>query len=135
MLTELLSLDPQRQVETVVAPGITGIGDRKLLRNVLQNLLGNALKFSAGKPQGRVEFGAAEREGKTVYWVRDNGAGFDMRYAGRLFGAFQRLHDDKQFEGSGIGLASVQRIIHRHGGEVWAEATPEVGACFYFTLA
>lgn len=135
VLTELLCLDPQRQVETVVAPGITGIGDRKLLRNVLQNLLGNALKFSAGKPQGRVEFGAAEREGKTVYWVRDNGAGFDMRYAGRLFGAFQRLHDDKQFEGSGIGLASVQRIIHRHGGEVWAEATPEVGACFYFTLA
>lgn len=105
-----------------------------MLRNVLQNLLGNALKFSAGKQQSRVEFGSAEREGKTVYWVRDNGAGFDMRYVGRLFGAFQRLHDDKQFEGTGIGLASVQRIIHRHGCEVWAEGTPDVGACFYFTL-
>lgn len=134
VLADLLSLYPQRQVEVVVAPGMLDRGDRKLLRNVLQNLLGNALKFSAEKAQSRIEFSAAQRDGKTVYRVCDNGAGFDMRYVGRLFGAFQRLHDEKQFEGTGIGLASVQRIIHRHGGDVWAEGTPGQGACFYFTL-
>lgn len=134
VLTDLLSLYPQRQVELVVMPNVTGNGDRKLLRNVLQNLLGNALKFSAGNPHNRVEFGAELSGGRMVYRVCDNGAGFDMRYVDRLFGAFQRLHDDRQFEGTGVGLASVQRIIHRHGGDVWAEARVGEGACFYFTL-
>ncbi len=121
--------------ELVAAPDVYARADRQLMRNVLNNLLGNALKFSARQPLSRVEFGAGQRDGRTVYFVRDNGAGFDPRFAGKLFGAFQRFHDQREFEGTGIGLASVQRIIHRHGGEIWAESSPGAGACFYFTLA
>ncbi|MCL5958677.1 MAG: ATP-binding protein [Chloroflexi bacterium] len=97
-------------------------------------VLGNAWKFTSRHAQARIEFGATGREGRTVYYVRDDGAGFDAAYADKLFGAFQRLHGEREFPGSGIGLATVQRIISRHGGRVWAEGKVEKGATFYFTL-
>jgi CheY-like chemotaxis protein len=105
-----------------------------LLRAALMNLLQNAWKFTGRRTQARVEFGAALRDGAMVYFVRDNGAGFDMAHADRLFGAFQRLHTEGEFPGTGIGLATVRRIMRRHGGEVWAESAPDVGSTFYFTL-
>ena len=105
-----------------------------MLRVVLENLLGNAWKFTGKRDRARIEFGKTEHEGKPAYLVRDNGAGFNMTYANKLFGAFQRLHSGKEFAGTGIGLATVQRVIHRHGGQVWAESAVEQGATFYFTL-
>jgi light-regulated signal transduction histidine kinase (bacteriophytochrome) len=126
---------PQRQVEVAIAPGLRARGDARLLRVVLTNLLGNAWKFTGRTPAPKIEVGRAEREGRPVFWVRDNGAGFDMQFADKLFGAFQRLHSAQEFEGSGVGLATVQRIVHRHGGQVWAEATVGQGATFCFTLA
>jgi light-regulated signal transduction histidine kinase (bacteriophytochrome) len=105
-----------------------------LLRVVLENLVGNAWKFTAHHLQASIEFGVTRQNGKAAYFVRDDGAGFDMAYAEKLFMAFQRLHSVTEFEGTGIGLATVQRIIHRHGGRVWAEGTVEHGATFYFTL-
>jgi signal transduction histidine kinase len=110
-------------------------GDAILLRQALANLLSNAIKFTRGKAGARVELGAAEEEGETVYFVRDNGAGFDMRYAAKLFIPFQRLHVEEHFKGSGIGLSIVQQVIQRHGGRIWAQAEPNRGATFYFTLA
>jgi light-regulated signal transduction histidine kinase (bacteriophytochrome) len=100
----------------------------------MANLLGNAWKFTAKHEMAKIEFGLEERDGTLVYCVRDDGAGFDMAYADKLFGAFQRLHGVTEFEGTGIGLATVQRIISRHGGRIWAEAEVEKGAAFYFTL-
>ena len=131
---ELQRREPDRQVELLIADGLAAEGDWQLLRVALENLLGNAWKFTGKTPQARVEFGATQQDGATAYFVRDNGAGFDMQYAHNLFGAFQRLHGVREFEGTGIGLATVQRIIHRHGGRVWAEGEVNKGATFYFTL-
>ena len=111
-----------------------GVGDLSLLRQVLVNLLSNAFKFTRQKEQAVVEVGCQRREEETVYFVRDNGAGFDMRYVAKLFGVFQRLHNVAQFEGTGVGLSIVQRIIQRHGGRIWAEAAVNQGATFFFTL-
>ena len=124
----------ERQVELVIAPGLVAHGDPGLLRILMENLLGNAFKFTAKHPSARIEFGASFENGEMVYFVRDDGAGFDMAYSNKLFGAFQRLHKVTEFEGAGIGLATVQRIVHRHGGRVWAEGAVEKGATFYFTL-
>ncbi|HEY6809375.1 MAG TPA: CHASE3 domain-containing protein [Gemmatimonadales bacterium] len=132
---ELRRNDPDREVEIVIAPGLAAEGDPQLLESVLANLLGNAWKYTGKRPRARIEFGRESGNGTAAYFVRDDGAGFDMTYAGKLFGAFQRLHAATEFEGTGIGLAIVQRVVHRHGGRVWAEATPGRGATFYFTLA
>jgi len=131
---ELHSLEPERKVEFVIPSEIKANGDRELLRSVLQNLLDNSWKFTSKHSQARIEFGVTEHKGKTTYFVRDDGAGFDMKYAGKLFGTFQRLHSMEEFPGNGIGLIIIQRIINRHGGKVWAEGEVEKGATFYFTL-
>jgi len=127
---------PQRDVTCVVTPEIKAMGDPGLLRIVLENLLGNAWKFSAKTAQARIEFGALlkQADAPVHYYVRDNGAGFDPQYAAKLFGPFQRLHHETDFPGTGIGLATVARIVHRHGGRIWAEGRPGAGATFYFTL-
>jgi signal transduction histidine kinase len=131
---ELCSHDRGRVVEFRIQPGVRAAGDPRLLWHVFDNLLGNAWKFTARNPEARIEFGARANGGETQYYVRDNGVGFDMAYASRLFSPFQRLHARSDFEGSGIGLATVQRVVRRHGGRVWAEAQPDRGATFYFTL-
>jgi light-regulated signal transduction histidine kinase (bacteriophytochrome) len=123
---------PQRRVTFVIAEGVAATGDAGLLRAVLENLLGNAWKFTSKTSQACIEFGCTEPP--QIYFVRDNGAGFDMAHVDKLFGVFQRLHSDAEFPGTGIGLATVQRIIQRHGGRVWAEATVGKGATFSFTL-
>jgi light-regulated signal transduction histidine kinase (bacteriophytochrome) len=134
-LAQLQKLEPERTVELSVRPGLVAWGDPHLLRLVLENLLGNAWKFTSRQPAARIEFGMERRDGSTVvYYVRDNGVGFDMAYSEKLFGAFQRLHAMTEFPGTGIGLATVQRIITRHGGRVWSEAAVGKGATFYFTL-
>ncbi len=131
---QLRQPEPDRQVEFVIAPGLAVEGDEPLLRAVVQELLVNAWKFTSQQQHATIEFGATQQDGETVYFVCDDGVGFDMAYADKLFGAFQRLHSDERFPGTGIGLATVQRIIHRHGGRVWAQATEDEGATFYFTV-
>ncbi|OGI43297.1 MAG: hypothetical protein A2150_06640 [Candidatus Muproteobacteria bacterium RBG_16_64_11] len=135
IVAELQRTQPQRPVEVVVEPDLNASGDPKLLRVLLENLLANAWKFTGKQPRPRIEFGARRDHGAPVYFVRDNGAGFDMKYAHKLFGAFQRLHTTAEFPGTGIGLATVQRIVHRHGGRVWAEGAEGRGATFFFTLS
>ncbi|MFT3822254.1 MAG: ATP-binding protein [Rubrivivax sp.] len=136
IVDDLRRAAPERQVEVQIEPGLRSRGDPTLLRLVLENLLGNAWKYSGQNPRARIEFGCSrdEDDARAVYAVRDNGAGFDMRVADRLFGLFQRLHSAKDFPGTGVGLASVRRIVQRHGGQVWAESEPGRGAAFYFTL-
>jgi light-regulated signal transduction histidine kinase (bacteriophytochrome) len=126
--------DPGRDVEVVVADGLVVEGDAHLLAAVLENLLGNAWKFTSQRARARIEVGVTSKDGQLAYFVRDDGVGFDMSHAGKLFGAFQRLHAASEFPGSGIGLATVQRIVRRHDGEVWAESQVDGGATFYFTL-
>ena len=131
---ELQKQQPERQVEFNITEGLTGDGDKNLLRIALTNLLSNAYKFTSKCKQARIEFGVTQHKGKPSYFVRDNGVGFDMAYANKLFSPFQRLHSPGEFPGTGIGLAIVQRVIHRHVGEVRAEGEVDQGATFYFTL-
>jgi two-component system, sensor histidine kinase and response regulator len=134
LLDRMREAEPARAVETKVRPGVTVLADGQLLRIAMENLLQNAWKFTGLTPTARIEFGLTNVAGEPTYFVRDNGAGFDMAYVNRLFGPFQRLHLQSEFPGTGIGLATVQRIIHRHGGRVWAEGMPGQGATFHFTL-
>jgi light-regulated signal transduction histidine kinase (bacteriophytochrome) len=132
---DLQHRQPTRQIDWVIGDGLTTHGDPRLLRIVLDNLLSNAWKFTSTNAQARIELGRQTApDGTSVLFVRDDGAGFDMASVDRLFGAFQRLHRETEFPGTGIGLATVQRIIHRHGGRVWAEGAMNQGATFYFTL-
>jgi len=131
---ELQETQPERQVAFVIAPGLTTSGDAQLLRLLMENLQGNAWKFTGHHPQARIEFGTTHIDGKETFFILDNGAGFDMTYADRLFGPFQRLHAQDEFAGTGVDLATVQRIAHRHSGQVWAEGKVEEGATFYFRL-
>ncbi len=124
-----------RKIEFVIEPGLHAVGDGHLIEVVLENLLGNAVKFTGKQKHARVEFGKTAVDSRNAYFVKDNGAGFDMDYAGKLFVPFQRMHSDSDYPGTGIGLATVQRIIRRHGGEVWANARVDEGATFYFTLS
>ncbi len=132
---ELRRSEPKREVELVIGEEVRGYGDRALLRVLLTNLLGNAWKFTRGRPDARVEFGSRGKRGNaTVFFVKDNGIGFDQAMVDKLFVPFERLHDEGKYEGTGIGLATVERIIDRHGGHVWAEGNEELGATIYFTL-
>ena len=132
--SELHEADPARNVEFIIEDGLVAMGDSHLMHAALVNLFGNAWKYTSSHPHATIEFGKSKQNGKNPFFVRDDGAGFDPRHAGRLFGVFQRLHTAAEFPGTGVGLATVQRIIHRHGGEVWAEGEVEKGATFYFTL-
>ena len=130
----LISVQPDRKVAFIIAPDMIVYADRNLIEIVMQNLLDNAWKFTSKHPTAKIEVGSISREGQKVYFVRDDGDGFDMAYADKLFRAFQRIHAPDEFEGTGIGLATVQRIIERHGGQIWAEAEKDKGATFYFTI-
>ncbi len=134
LLDRVRELEPDRRVEIKVRPGVIVVGDGQLLRIAMENLLENAWKFTAKQAEAKIEFGMSQMGGEPTYFVRDNGAGFDMTYVDRLFGPFQRLHLASEFPGSGIGLATVQRIIHRHGGKAWAEGMVGQGATFHFTI-
>jgi PAS domain S-box-containing protein len=134
LLAELRERDPGRAVTVAVEPGLSADADPRLMQVALGNLLSNAWKFTSRRAGASIQFGANSGNGPTVFYVRDNGAGFDMAYVDKLFGAFQRLHAATEFEGTGIGLATVQRVVRRHGGRVWADAAPDQGATFYFTL-
>jgi light-regulated signal transduction histidine kinase (bacteriophytochrome) len=134
ILAELASRDAERRVDVSVADGLAGQGDARLVMVLLENLLGNAWKFTAKQAAARIQVGSEVRDSDTVFVVRDNGAGFDMKYVDKLFAPFQRLHSASEFQGTGIGLATVQRVVARHGGRIRAEAAPDHGATFFFTL-
>jgi|HubBroStandDraft_1064217.scaffolds.fasta_scaffold04595_8 light-regulated signal transduction histidine kinase (bacteriophytochrome) len=125
---------PGRSVELIVPAEVIAIADVRMMEVLFENLLENAWKFTSKRPHARIEFGQVLRDGHLVCYFRDNGAGFDMEYAGKLFAVFQRLHTTSEFEGTGIGLANVERIVHRHGGRIWGEGEVDRGATFYFTL-
>ncbi|MBN1435570.1 MAG: PAS domain S-box protein [Sedimentisphaerales bacterium] len=131
---QLKETEPNRDVTFTISPGVEVVGDSALLDIMLENLIGNAWKFTSGNEKAVIEFGVQEQKGESVYYVRDDGVGFSMEYADKLFAAFQRLHSQAEFSGTGIGLTTVQRIINRHGGRVWAQSEPGKGATFYFTL-
>jgi PAS domain S-box-containing protein len=133
--TELHRQCPDRKVSFFIAEGLMAKCDAHLIRVALENLLGNAWKFTSKRPEARIEFGSLERDGQPEYFVSDNGAGFDAAFADKLFKAFQRLHTPDEFEGNGVGLVSVQGIVGRHGGRIWAQGTVGKGATFYFTLS
>ena len=133
-MTELREAQPDRSATVDIKAGITAFADAKLIEVALSNLLGNAWKFTSKTENARIEFGTIERDGKPVYYVKDNGAGFDQSFSEKLFLPFQRLHTEEEFEGTGIGLASVERVILWHGGKIWAEGKTNEGAAFYFTL-
>lgn len=134
ILQELKAENPDRTIDIRVAELPDCVGDEALLRQVFTNLLSNALKFTRSREKASVEIGVRKIDGETVFFVADNGAGFDMRYAHKLFGVFQRLHTREEFEGTGVGLSIAQRILHRHGGRIWAEAEPDKGATFFVTI-
>ena len=134
-LRHLMAVSPERKVAFSVAPGLMAEGDPHLIRVVMDNLLANAWKFTSKTEGARIEVGQADVEGKPAFFVRDNGSGFDAQHASRLFRPFQRLHAESEFEGTGIGLATVQRIVNRHGGRVWAQGSPNEGATFFFALS
>jgi light-regulated signal transduction histidine kinase (bacteriophytochrome) len=134
VLADLGARDPDRRIETKVAEGLVGQGDSRLVMVLFENLLGNAWKFTSKRPDARVEVGSEVHDGEPAFFVRDNGAGFNMAYANKLFAPFQRLHSDKEFQGTGIGLATVHRVVSRHGGRIWVDAAIDRGATFFFTL-
>lgn len=134
VVRELREKEPGREVAVHVQPDLSAAADRGLVKIALDNLLGNAWKFTSKTPAARIEVGGERRDGVDVFHVRDNGAGFEMQYANKLFGAFQRLHAESDFTGTGIGLATVQRIVTLHHGRIWAEGEPQRGAVFSFTL-
>jgi light-regulated signal transduction histidine kinase (bacteriophytochrome) len=135
VVAELRRQQPARQIAITIAPGLQATADPPLVRLALQNLIENAWKFTSRRDGSAIEVGQTrDARGTSAFYVRDNGAGFDPDYAHKLFGPFQRLHAVSEFPGTGIGLATVQRIVHRHGGQVWAEGKINAGACFYFTL-
>jgi light-regulated signal transduction histidine kinase (bacteriophytochrome) len=131
---DLRRAQPERHVEVVVEPGMTAYADSRLLRVVLENLLGNAWKFTAKTELARIEVGTTVRDGASAFHVRDNGAGFDMSFSSKLFQPFQRLHAEREFPGTGIGLATIRRVVERHGGRVWAEGHVGRGALVSFTI-
>jgi PAS domain S-box-containing protein len=134
VVRELSAQDPKRKAEVTVQPGMKTRADPGLITAVMQNLISNAWKFTSKKERTQIEIGSVVKDDETVYFVKDNGAGFDMKYSDKLFGAFQRLHRTDEFAGTGVGLATVRRVIHRHGGKIWVEAKEGEGATFYFTL-
>ncbi len=135
ILRELQEAEPDRSADIRIATGLKAHCDQQLMRIALQNLLQNAWKYSGKRAEACIEFGMRQEKDKAVFYIRDNGVGFDMAHAGKLFGAFQRLHHAADFPGTGVGLATVKRIISRHGGDVWAESSLDTGSVFYFTLA